>query len=468
MDAPGRHVVPGGAQRVLPRDDVVVDGVDERAVEVEEDRCGGHATFVPDGAPPPVVRGSRSTGGHVAGRHVTREVAVTGQDVVVVGAGVVGLAAARGLALAGARVRVVEREVPGAGATRVAAGILTPTDVHEWAGALGALHHRALLAWPGYAAELAEAAGRPVGWRACGSLRVDPSGDAQDGAWLAATGAAADALGLPAERLDGAACADRVPGLVPVAGGLWLPDDGAVDTEQLVVAQTAAAGRAGVTFEHDEVVALRRSGGRVTGVRLAAAGDLAADAVVVAVGAEAARASWLPPDDRPAIEPVAGEAVLAGPPGGADTAPPVTSTVVRTRLGSVAPRDGGRSWLGTSVRRDGFVRRPRIGEVAALLRRAIALLPRIAELDVLDVRVGLRPVPLDGRPHVGPGATPGLFHATGHGREGILHAPLVAVALPEAVASGALPDWADTTRPRTGRPPASGRRAGGPSARGPR
>lgn len=390
---------------------------------------------------------------------------MAGDDVVVVGAGVAGLAAARGLAEAGASVRVVERDAPGAGATRVAAGVMTPGDVHEWHGELGVLHRRALAAWPGFAASLEEAVGSAFGWRSCGSLRVAVTGEDDDVAWLAATASAASAMDVEVDHLDSPACQDLVPGLAPVVAGLWMPEDGAVDTEALVAAQLRAAERAGVVVERDEVVALRRTGSRVTGVGLARGGARDADAVVVTTGAEVARADWLPPDDRPALEPVAGEAVLAGPATGG--AADLTPTVVRTRRGPIVPRDGGRLWLGTSVRRDGFVARPRVGEVARLLARAVALLPAAASLDVLDVRVGLRPVAVDGRPHVGPAATDGLVYAVGHGREGILHAPLVAEVVTATVTTGRLPAWAEPARPRVGRPPVAdgppGRSAAGGS-----
>jgi glycine oxidase len=362
-------------------------------------------------------------------------------DVVIVGGGVIGLATAHRLAAAGRRVRVVERDRPGAGASTVAAGILSPTDVHEWHGPLGKLNARGLTVWPSYAEELQDAAGGDIGFRGRGSLRLD-TGDDASADWLAATETAMAELGVPAERLEAAEAVDRVPGLTGVRGGLLAPSDGAVDTDRLVPALVRAATTAGAEIEHDAVVDLDRDGDRVTGVVLASGRTRSAGTVIVAGGAWTGVADWLPATCRPALRPVAGEAVLAD---GADGS---IDLVVRTREGSLTPRADGRMWLGTTVRDVGFVDRPNLGAVAGLLARLLRILPGLADLDLADVRVGLRPVSTDGLPHVGPTPLEGLAVATGHGREGILHAPLAAAALAGLVLDGELPPWAQAAAPR--------------------
>jgi glycine oxidase len=64
--------------------------------------------------------------------------------------------------------------------------------------------------------------------------------------------------------------------------------------------------------------------------------------------------------------------------------------------------------------------------VHELLRDAIELVPGIAELELEEVGVGLRPGTPDNLPIIGPGALAGLHWATGHYRNGILLAPLTA------------------------------------------
>src|SRR5260221_12295756 len=72
-------------------------------------------------------RGRRPSGpdpGNAGGGNVNEQ--RSGYDVVIVGGGVIGLSCAWRAARRGARVVVVERSQPPAGATRVAAGVLGP------------------------------------------------------------------------------------------------------------------------------------------------------------------------------------------------------------------------------------------------------------------------------------------------------------------------------------------------------
>src|SRR5690606_7492169 len=92
-------------------------------------------------------------------------------DAVIVGGGVIGLACAWRAAQRGLRVRVLERDAVGSGASGVAAGMLAPVGEATWGEEpmLGlALRSHAL--WPGFAAELAEASGREVDHLDLGAL----------------------------------------------------------------------------------------------------------------------------------------------------------------------------------------------------------------------------------------------------------------------------------------------------------
>src|ERR671932_2896336 len=95
----------------------------------------------------------------------------TAYDVVVVGAGVIGLACAWRIAQRGMSVLVVERDEPGAGASGVAAGMLAPVTEAEFGEqALLALNRESAALWPAFAAELAERSGIDTRYRACGAL----------------------------------------------------------------------------------------------------------------------------------------------------------------------------------------------------------------------------------------------------------------------------------------------------------
>ena len=94
-------------------------------------------------------------------------------DALIVGAGVIGLACAWRAARAGARVCVLEREYPAAGATGVAAGMLAPVGEASWGEeTLLSLNLDSLRRWPDFASELEADAGEQVGYAECGALHV--------------------------------------------------------------------------------------------------------------------------------------------------------------------------------------------------------------------------------------------------------------------------------------------------------
>src|SRR3954454_3360885 len=102
----------------------------------------------------------------------------TGYDVVVVGAGVIGLASAWRAAQRGLSVLVVERDEPGAGASGAAAGMLAPVTEAEFGEeALLQLNLASAELWPRFAAELAERSGIDTGYRASGALVVGADRD---------------------------------------------------------------------------------------------------------------------------------------------------------------------------------------------------------------------------------------------------------------------------------------------------
>jgi glycine oxidase len=106
----------------------------------------------------------------------------------------------------------------------------------------------------------------------------------------------------------------------------------------------------------------------------------------------------------------------------------------------LVPRADGRLVVGASVEEAGFDQEPRAGAVYELLRDAQALLPELGEAVLEELCTGLRPGSPDNAPIVGPSAVPGLLHATGHYRNGILLTPVTADGIASVVADGVLPE----------------------------
>jgi glycine oxidase len=106
----------------------------------------------------------------------------------------------------------------------------------------------------------------------------------------------------------------------------------------------------------------------------------------------------------------------------------------------VVPRGDGRVVVGATIEEQGFDTRVTAGAVADLLRAALELLPDVAELELAETVVGLRPGSPDNAPMLGPAGPEGLVVATGHYRNGILLTPVTADAVAELLATGRVPE----------------------------
>ena len=341
-------------------------------------------------------------------------------DVLIVGAGVIGLTCAWRAAQSGLRVRVLERDEPGSGASGVAAGMLAPVGEATWGEeAILAATLASHAMWPGFAAELEESSGAGTRLLSPGALHV--ALDRDEAGELRRRFELMTSLGLEAEWLAGSGCRDLEPGLAPGAlGGVHAPHEAAVDPSAVVSALRAACERAGVELLTGvEVRALASGGSRVQGVVAADGARHLAQAVVVAAGAWSGL-GWLPEGARPPVRPVKGQILtLRGP-----AEQPVAARIVVTERVYLVPRADGRLIAGATVEEMGFDTAVTAGGVHELLREAYRALPDVAELELERAVAGLRPGTPDNAPLVGRGSLEGLILATGHFRNGVLLAPL--------------------------------------------
>ena len=344
-------------------------------------------------------------------------------DVVVIGAGVIGLAVAWRAAQAGLRVSVLERGRPGHETSHVAAGMLAPiSEASPVERGLLALGLRSAAIYPDFVAELAFVSGRDPGYLSCGTLAV--ARDADEAEALERELAMRRGLGLEVRRLLPSAARQMEPALVPALRlALEVPNDHTVDprplTDALVHALKDAGGmlRTGV-----EMAKVALDGGRIAGVVLTDGERISTAQLVVAAGPWSGRIEGLPSAAQVPIRPVKGQILRLHDPAG----PGLVGHVLRMGRGYVVPRGDGRYVLGATMEERGFDRSVTAGAVFELLRDAIELVPGFSELVIDECSVGLRPATPDGAPAIGPGAIPGLHWATGHHRGGILLAPLTA------------------------------------------
>jgi len=354
----------------------------------------------------------------------------------VIGGGAVGAACARALAASGARVTVVRPpDVPGE-AWRAAAGMLA---AQIEAGPQEPLFNLGIAGRAFYRREaplLAEATGIEIGLAQDGILQVATT-EAQVEAFKAKVAwqrqQAQRADWLEPEELE-----EGWPWLRPGFGGFWAPEDGTLDPVALVEACLADAGRHGGRLVEDRITGLWREGDRLLGA-IGEAERHPADAVVVAAGAWSGRLEALP---RPlSIEPVRGRMLATAWPDRARSA-----TVYGDHCYLL--KRGDEMLAGATMEHTGFDLGPAPEAVAEFVSRLTAVYPPIAAAPVHREWAGLRPGTPDGLPIIGPEPRlPGLWYATGHGRNGILLAGITGELIAQGIAGEPIPDELHLVRP---------------------
>lgn len=365
-------------------------------------------------------------------------------DAVIVGAGAIGLCCAWRAAQRGARVVVLDRAEPPAGATRVAAGMLAP--IGELAFGEPELLRMTIAAaelYPGFVAELEAASAMSTGYARHGALHI--ALDRDEAAELRRVHDLQRSLGLGAEWLPPRRCRELEPGLTPsFNGGVHAPEEAAVDPRQMTAALLAVLSAEGVEVRSGvEVTEPLLDGGRIEGVRTGSGEELRAGAVVLATGAWSGAGAWLPEAARPPVRPVKGQALELR---GADGEAPCERIVASERV-YLVPRPDGRLIVGATSEERGFDTTVTAGGVHDLLREAYRLLPDVAEMELVESMAGLRPGTPDNLPLIGPGALDGLVLACGHYRNGILLAPLTGAAVADLLQGGELPEAVAVARP---------------------
>jgi glycine oxidase len=346
----------------------------------------------------------------------------SGYDAIFVGGGVIGLAAAWRAVQRGARVCVLERERPAAGATGVAAGMLAPAGEASWGEeALVDFNLQSLSRWPDFAEQLERSSGIEVGFSRRGALHV--ALDRDEAEELERRYELHRRLGLSSEWLTGRACRKLEPGLATaVRGGAHVPGEASVDPRRVVAALLAPFEQADLDLHNGAEVVSAERDGSAWRLETADGRSFGGAAVVLTAGCWSGGLEWIPHEARPPVRPVKGEILtLRG-----SATEPVCERIVAGERVYMVPRADGRLIVGATVEERGFDTTVTAGGVHELLREAYRLIPEIAELELLETASGLRPGTPDNAPLIGAGSVEGLLLATGHFRNGVLQAPLTA------------------------------------------
>jgi glycine oxidase len=341
-------------------------------------------------------------------------------DVIIVGAGIIGLSLAISLRKQGLKVLIVERGEPGREASHAAAGMLAGSGT-EVPPALAGFASASAKLYPEFVHELEDGSGIKVDLREQGTILVSPDGHFPPRAEpisIEKTGLLEPVLG------DSDAVKGRGRPLLHNQAGFAAAylRERSVDPRALVAAAIRAAKHRGVDISSGtEVKALLISGDRAAGVQT----EKASYAAAMIVNCAGAWAGCVAPHRFP-VRPIKGQ-MLAVVGGGA------LKHVVRSERVYLVPRSDRRVVIGSTLENAGYNKQTDVNTIQQLFHAALELAPGLAGCKVHEDWAGLRPGTPDDLPILGQAPTAGYFVGSGHYRDGILLAPVTALVMTEVL-----------------------------------
>ncbi len=353
--------------------------------------------------------------------------------VAIAGGGIIGLACAAELARRGARVTLFDAGPIARGASWAAAGMLAPAfEATDQPGAHPLLYDLCIAGaqvWPQFLDQLTPHRRDSFAYGGPGAIAC--AADDLEMAALERLASACAARGAEHRWLTQSEALGIEPALSKrLTGALLMPTDQQVDNWAVVDALTELVRSRGVELrDHTPVTRLARRG---EGWRVNNAINV--DHIVWTTGKSAG--ANVEVDGQPvcltphnAVRPVKGQLVALAPLAGGPT------HVLRFGAGYVAPKSS-RIVVGATSEWEVDDAQAMPDAAAALVARASRIAPVLERARMDMTWAGVRPGVVDHAPLIGWSATPGVYLATGHYRNGILLAPLTARFVASALLDG--------------------------------
>ena len=319
-------------------------------------------------------------------------------DVIIAGAGIIGVSLALELRERGATVLVLDRGEPGNESSPAAAGMLAATDP-ETPPALRPLAIASARIFPDFVGNVESLSGLTTDFRRLGTITFNAATTPPEYRKLSA-----DDLRRLEPRLQ---CQDHAA---------FFNQEDSVDPRLLMRAALSAAQNRGVEIRgHAEVKEIRS---RPTGVEVATTAGVFAAGVAVNC-----RGAW----SGVPVKPRKGQMLYVQP---RET---LLQHVVHAPEVYIVPRSTGKILVGATVENVGFDKTVSPSAIQGLLAAGARYLPELASAPIIESWAGLRPGTPDDLPILGPTNVPLVFVASGHFRNGILLAPITAKIMADLV-----------------------------------
>ena len=320
-------------------------------------------------------------------------------DVIIAGAGIIGVSLALELRERGATVLLLDRGEPGSEASSAAAGMLSAADP-ETPEALRPLAKASARMFTAFVQKIQAAGGMQVGFRRTGTIALLPEN-----------------AGPPEYRYLSPAELQLLEPSVHSAGhSAFFVQEDSVDPLLLTRAALTAARNGGVEIQAHTAVAEIRA--RDKSVEVVTERD-----TFSAASAVDCRGAW----SSAPVRPRKGQMLYVYP----ETS--ILQHVVRAPDVYIVPRSAGKILIGATVEDVGFDKSVAPSAIRDLQNAAAKYVPALASAPVTQSWAGLRPGTPDDLPILGPTNVPHVFIATGHFRNGILLAPITAQIMADLI-----------------------------------
>jgi glycine/D-amino acid oxidase-like deaminating enzyme len=355
-----------------------------------------------------------------------------GSGVVIIGAGIAGMATAYYLAKAGIRSTVIERDGLASHASGFAYGGLSGGIPNGPEPNQPVIRHSMAL-FKELAMELPGQSDVDIQYQDRPALKIALNDDeasalTQHLDWQRAQ------PGYQVTMLDH----DQVLALEPrinpdVVAGMHIEGGADVEPYRLTLALAQAAEKMGVVIRTGNVVGLHHHGSQVRGVALDGE-EIPAETVVLAMGPWSGAATEWTGVNVP-VRPLKGQIIRLQAPG-----EPYAFSIGHLKHYAMTKPADGFVWCGTTEEEAGFDESKTTESRDAIIESTLLMLPSLADADLALQTACLRPVTPDNVLMLGgmPGID-GLYIATGGGRQGIMMGPGMGQITADLIAKGASP-----------------------------